>query len=126
MKKIVAIVAIVLVAIVGISYFIIDSRYEKEEILNEFLVPKDAEIVLKDEEVLSESNTVSNTLFLEWSKANKGLPFDYRLFIKLKGWKEEDSEKYKDGGTSGYYTKNDVEISLDSLKRFCANNTKHA
>ncbi|MGE7092612.1 hypothetical protein ACQKII_14430 [Lysinibacillus sp. NPDC048646] len=33
----------------------------------------------------------------------------------LKGWKEDDSEKYKDGGTSGYYTKNDAEITLVSL-----------
>ncbi len=81
MKKIVAVVAIVLVAIVGVSYFVLDSRYGKEETLNGFPVPKDAEIVLQDEEVFSESNTVSNTLFLEWSKANKGLPFDYRLFI---------------------------------------------
>ncbi|MGN4124840.1 hypothetical protein ACMGD3_07465 [Lysinibacillus sphaericus] len=64
MKKIVAIVATVLVAIVGISYFIIDSRYEKEEILNEFIVPKDSIIKYQDE------SEAFNTISYEWSKAS--------------------------------------------------------
>ncbi|WP_107949041.1 hypothetical protein [Lysinibacillus parviboronicapiens] len=106
MKKIVAIVAIVLVAIVGISYFIIDSRYEKEEILNEFLVPKDAIIKYEDE------GEAFNNISYEWSKAsNKGIPFDYKMILMINGWEKEKDEK-DIGRWSGRFKKDDILVSI--------------
>ncbi|WP_054768452.1 hypothetical protein [Lysinibacillus parviboronicapiens] len=106
MKKIVAIVAIVLVAIVGISYFIIDSRYEKEEILNEFMVPKDAIIKYEDE-----GKAFSNISY-KWSKAsNKGIPFDYKMILMINGWEKEKDEK-DIGRWSGRFKKDDILVSI--------------
>ncbi|MET4562733.1 hypothetical protein ABIA69_003924 [Lysinibacillus parviboronicapiens] len=48
MKKTVSIVVIVL-AIVGISYFVLVSQYEKEKVLYDFLVPKGAELQYQEE-----------------------------------------------------------------------------
>lgn len=111
MKKIVAIVAIVLVAIVGISYFIIDSRYEKEEILNGFLVPKDAIIEYEDE-----SEYFSNINY-EWSKASiKGIPLDYKIILMLNGWKKEKKEQ-DIGGWSGQYKKDNITIIISTADR---------
>ena len=111
MKKIVAIVAIVLLAIVGVSYFIFDSRYEKEEILNGFLVPKDAIIEYEDE---SEFSSITN---YEWSKAsNKGIPFDYKIILMINGWKKEKKEQ-DIGRWSGQYKKDNITIIISTADR---------
>ncbi|KOY81605.1 hypothetical protein I6G82_08175 [Lysinibacillus macroides] len=45
-----------------------------------------------------------------------GLPFNYKLLIILKGWKEVESEKFEDGGTVRIYTKNDAEITFATIE----------
>ncbi|TKI72474.1 hypothetical protein FC756_01455 [Lysinibacillus mangiferihumi] len=108
MKKIVAIVAIVLVAIVGLSYFIIDSRYEKEEILHDFLVPKDAVVEYEDE-----SEYFSNINY-EWSKASiKGISLDYKIILMINGWKKEKKEQ-DIGSWSGQYKKDNITIIIST------------
>lgn len=114
-KKIVAVIAIVLVALIGVSYFVLDSKYEEGAIVNGFPVPKNAEVIGEDELIDIESN-ISNSLYLDWPKVTNGIPFDYKLLIMLKGWKEVDSEKFEDGDTLRVYTKDDAEIKLTTTE----------
>ena len=114
-KKIVAVIAIVLLALVGISYFLLDSWYEEGVIVNGFPIPKNAEVIGEDEMIDIESN-ISNSLYLDWPKMKDGLPFDYKLLIMFKGWKEVDSEKFEDGDTLRVYTKDDAEIKLTTTE----------
>ncbi|SPU38245.1 Uncharacterised protein [Lysinibacillus capsici] len=93
----------------------LDSKYEEGVIVNGFPVPKNAEVIGEDELIDIESN-ISNSLYLDWPKVTNGIPFDYKLLIMLKGWKEVDSETFEDGDTLRVYTKDDAEIKLTTME----------
>lgn len=113
MKKIAIVVALALVVAVGTFYIytnIIDSRYEKEEFLYGFPVPKDIEIKSKDK-----IGSLSSYL-ITWDRVSgKKIPIDYKLIIMKNGWK---IEKEGDGELDGIayhavkYKKDDVFIAM--------------
>ena len=111
MKKIVAIVAIVLVAIVGISYFVLVSQYEKEKVLYDFLVPKGAEMQYQEE---NHSDDITfNHMGFEWSKATdySSFPLGYKIALLLNGWKETSTQNL-DEISVFYFTKDNAEITI--------------
>ena len=113
MKKIAIFVALALVVAVGTFYIytnIIDSRYEKEEFLYGFPVPKVVEIKSK-----SKIGSVSSYI-ITWDRVSgKRIPIDYKLIIMKNGWK---IEKEGDGELDGIayhavkYKKDDVVVSM--------------
>ncbi|MFF2179440.1 hypothetical protein ACFVT8_23755 [Lysinibacillus sp. NPDC058147] len=114
MKKIVAIIAIVLVAIVAIPYLILVSRYEHSETFDNFPIPKGAESF--GEEKNSDGENTLNIMGFKWSNHSKDIPKDYKLLIKLNGWKEEEVEEEYDGSLRYSYTKGDSLVDLTSIE----------
>ncbi|KAB0444011.1 hypothetical protein CH314_10470 [Lysinibacillus fusiformis] len=113
MKKIAIVVALALVVAVGTFYIytnIIDSRYEKEEFLYGFPVPKDVEIKSK-----SKIGSVSSYI-ITWDRVSgKRIPIDYKLIIMKNGWKikkEGDSELDGIAYHAVKYKKEDVFVSM--------------
>ncbi|WP_336636720.1 hypothetical protein [Lysinibacillus fusiformis] len=113
MKKIAIVVALALVVAVGIFYIytnIIDSRYEKEEFLYGFPVPKDVEIKSK-----SKIGSVSSYI-ITWDRVSgKRIPIDYKLIIMKNGWKikkEGDAELDGIAYHAVKYKKGDVFVSM--------------
>jgi len=95
-KKIAIVIALALVVAVGTFYIytnIIDSRYEKEEFLYGFPVPKDVEIISK-----SKVGTLSSYIITWDSVSGRKIPIDYKLIIRKNGWK---IEKEGDGEIDG-------------------------
>ncbi|WP_324728228.1 hypothetical protein VO178_15465 [Lysinibacillus fusiformis] len=113
MKKIAIVVALALVVAVGTFYIytnIIDSRYEKEEFLYGFPIPKDVEIKSK-----SKIGSVSSYI-ITWDRVSgKRIPIDYKLIIMKNGWKikkEGDSELDGIAYHAVKYKKEDVFVSM--------------
>ncbi len=113
MKKIAIVVALALVVAVGTFYIytnIIDSRYEKEEFLYGFPVPKDVEIKSK-----GKIGSVSSYI-ITWDRVSgKRIPIDYKLIIMKNGWeikKEGDSELDGIAYHAVKYKKGDVFVSM--------------
>jgi len=52
----------------------------------------------------------------KWSNHSKDIPKDYKLFIKLNGWKEEGVEEEYDGSLRYSYTKGDSLVELASIE----------
>jgi len=113
MKKIAIVVALALVVAVGTFYIytnIIDSRYEKEEFLYGFPVPKDVEIKSK-----SKIGSVSSYI-ITWDRVSgKRIPIDYKLIIMKNGWKIKKEGDFELDGIAYHavkYKKEDVFVSM--------------
>ncbi|MEY9976346.1 hypothetical protein [Lysinibacillus sp. RC79] len=113
MKKIVAIIAIVLVAIVAIPYLILVSRYEHSETFDDFPIPRGVESF--GEERNSDGENTLNIMGFNWSD-HSNVPKDYKLFIKLNGWKEEEIEEEYDGTLRYSYTKGNSLVELACIE----------
>ncbi|MGE7693141.1 hypothetical protein ACQKNC_03350 [Lysinibacillus sp. NPDC094177] len=97
MKKFLAIIVTALVAILGISFLLLNLRYEKEEILHDFPVPRGAIITEKREDKFD------NSVSAEWTKASsKGLPLDYELFLKINGWEKSIEDAFNEDSKAWY------------------------
>ncbi|MBN6887292.1 hypothetical protein ACUXCC_002316 [Cytobacillus horneckiae] len=99
-KITVGVLAIVLIGGL-IFYFTTFFVYQQSEKFFGFPIPKNAELV-------SEKGLIN---IYDWSRASEenGIPFDYELVIKAKGWKFVDRE-----GASTYYEKEGYRIDLIS------------
>ncbi|MBS2970810.1 hypothetical protein J9317_18885 [Metabacillus sp. KIGAM252] len=106
MKKITGWILALAALLVGgaLYYFITLSLYEPSEDLYSFPVPKNAEVVQKNEHGNS----------YDWSKTSEenGIPFGYELVLKANGWKKGERE-----GASVYYTKGNHKIDLISTTK---------
>jgi hypothetical protein len=84
----------------GILYYWISvSSYQTSEELNNFPLPKNAQLVYKTDKVRG----------YEWGKASfeNGVPFSYKLVIKQNDWKKVEQE-----GGNTTYTKGKYKINL--------------
>ena len=104
MKKKLKITLVILLLLLSVgigSYYFILSQYEPSESLYQFLIPKNAELLIKRNDAVT----------YYWSRASEenGIPFDYELVLKKNGWSKGERE-----GASVFYTKDDKMIDLIS------------
>lgn len=94
----------IIVVLVGIIFISSNFIYESSEDLYGFPIPKKAELV-QENEVMKNYN---------WSRASEenGIPFDYEIILKIKGWKKGERE-----GASVLYTKENHNIDLSSYNK---------
>ena len=87
-----------------IYFFILQFLYLPSEDLFNFPVPRNAELIKENEIVKS----------YDWSSASEenGIPFGYKLVLKVNGWKEGERE-----GASVSYTKGNKKIDLISTTK---------
>ena len=85
----------------AIYYFITVSLYKPSKELYNFRIPKNAELVQEN----------SRGKSYDWSPTSEesGIPFGYKLAIKVSGWKKGERD-----GASVYYTKGTKKIDLIS------------
>lgn len=112
MKKNVVIITIILVTILGVTFLISNSRYEKEELLNNFPIPKNATLLDTYESKYGKSKEINANL--EWSRSSKkGIPFDYKITLMINGWKKvKEVEKEREEYWGGQYKKDDALVSI--------------
>lgn len=97
---------LLLIAFVGILYYWISvSSYQTSGNLNNFPLPKNAQLVYLTDKVRG----------YEWEKASfeNGVPFSYKMVIKLNDWKKVEQE-----GGNTTYTKGKYKINLLSDKDY--------
>ncbi|MGN7116957.1 hypothetical protein [Lysinibacillus odysseyi] len=96
---IISILALVLIVFVVIYYTTASSSYQSLEDMNDFPVPKSAELVKEED----------NAKYYEWDGAStaNGLPKGYQLVIQNRGWEETARE-----GETITYKKGNVILQL--------------
>ena len=90
---------LLILMVVGILYYWISaSSYQTSEEVNNFPLPKDAQLVYKTDQVQG----------YEWEKASfeNGVPFSYKMVITLNRWKKVEQEGGNTTYRKGNYTIN--------------------
>ncbi|TWT27214.1 hypothetical protein [Planomicrobium sp. CPCC 101110] len=100
-RKTFSLFAASLLLISGIFCYTIFFSYQPSEEVSDFPVPKKAELI--------EANRHARTY--NWAPASEenGIPFGYKIVLKVNGWEEQERE-----GASVIYTKGDKQVDVIS------------